>query len=214
MNADQLKRCTQFAEGVSSVRHRDELLNQLRAWKPAQLGAGSNAGSGLQPLPTNQPPAAALGAWGAPPAGQAWGQPGAPQQQGFPPAAALPAAPPKPAPVKSQEACIKALAGGDAEAIDILDETYGWEVFDITRTLVAIGPRGGDHLFVLPNDAEFVMGAIDALLATMLFDHTPGQVSYRCDRACRVDRTGFAAERLKDAEYWRTRQLTRGNLVH
>lgn len=214
MNADQLKRCTQFAEGVSSVRHREELLNQLRAWKPAQVGAGSNAGSGLQPPPTNQPPAAAPGGWGASTAASPWGQPGAPQQQGVQPAAALPAAPPKPAPVKSQEACIKALAAGDAEAIDILDETYGWEVFDITRTLVAIGPRGGDHLFVLPNDAEFVMGAIDALLATMLFDHTPGQVSYRCDRACRVDRTGFAAERLKDAEYWRTRQLTRGNLVH
>lgn len=214
MNADQLKRCTQFAEGVSSARHRDELLTQLRAWKPAQVGAGSNAGSGLQPLPTTHPPAAAPGGWGASTAASPWSQPGAPQQQGFQPAAALPAAPPKPAPVKSQEACIKALAAGDAEAIDILDETYGWEVFDITRTLVAIGPRGGDHLFVLPNDAEFVMGAIDALLATMLFDHTPGQVSYRCDRACRVDRTGFAAERLKDAEYWRTRQLTRGNLVH
>lgn len=212
MNQAQFQRLTQFAESISVPHHKRALVDQLNAWRPVQAEP-SRAAAALAPAlqqhlydqqhSPGQPP------WNA-------AQPWQPEQQVSPlqPVGTPPAASPKTPTVKSQDACIKSLAAGDPEAIDILAEAYGWEVFDITRTLVALGPIGGDHLFVLPNDAEFVMGSIDAMLATVLFNHTPGQFSYRCELACRADRTGFAPERLKDPEFWRTRQLTRGNLVH
>jgi hypothetical protein len=108
---------------------------------------------------------------------------------------------------------VERLVVGDPEVIDLMVNTYGWERFAITRKLVVLMPRESERFFVIPVERGFVMGAFDETLATILFDHVPGQLRYVCERPCMVDRTGFAVERLKDADYWRTRELTRGTLV-
>jgi hypothetical protein len=113
----------------------------------------------------------------------------------------------------SEQECVERLVVGDPEVIDLMVNTYGWERFAITRKLVVLMPRESERFFVIPVERGFVMGAFDETLATILFDHVPGQLRYVCERPCMVDRTGFAVERLKDADYWRTRELTRGTLV-
>ena len=126
-----------------------------------------------------------------------------------------PVQPPEPAAPRppSEQECVERLAKGDSELSDILVSAYGWERVAITRKLIVMLPPGNGRFFVLPVEREFVMGAFDEILATILFDHVPGQLRYVCERPCIVDRTGFAVERLKDADYWRTRELTRGTLV-
>lgn len=209
MNATEVAKLVTQARQLPDSAHQKSLIRQLEAWGPRiqePLLTLKNAfgterqGDGFGPATS-------------PPFGG--GQPAETPWFGPTTATSPPAQEPAQPQIASEADCIGRLSRGDAGPSDILVDTYGWERLSITRKLMILLPRDGTKdFFVIPVEAEFVMGAFDEIISTILFDHTPGQLRYTCEKACEVERTGFALERLKDSDYWRTRRLTRGTLVH
>jgi hypothetical protein len=197
------------AEMLPSGIHRDKLLEQLEPWGPNKQGRAHSNDSAFGLRLGADPFASRVSAETGTPLVPAKTQ----TAQLTAPMAEVPTPEPMEPKPPSEQECVTRLANGDPDCVDIVVRLYGWERFAITRKLVVLLPPGDQRFFVLPVERGFVMGAFDETLATILFDHVPGQLRYVCERPCMVDRTGFAVERLKDADYWRTRELTRGTLV-
>jgi hypothetical protein len=189
--------------------HREKILEQLDSWGPQFNEPASTArlandmGQAQDPFSVRR----SLGTGSLLPSGSG--------QLAQTPVSFAPIQSPEPAAPRppSEQECRERLALGDPDVLDLMVNAYGWERHTITRKLVVLLPRGNERGFVIPVERGFVMGAFDETLATILFDHVPGQLRYVCERPCMVDTTGFEVERLKDADFWRSRELTRGTLV-